>query len=45
MWKRIVLWLMILVSVAFNYILWQDNQFLELETRKAKAGIVDYCLE
>ena len=27
-WKRVCIWLMLLASLAFNYMLYQDNRFM-----------------
>jgi hypothetical protein len=40
-WKRVILIFMLVISVVFNYILYNDNLFLTLRHDIMEAGFVD----
>ena len=48
-WKRVVLWFLLGISVTFNYILYSDNQYLNRQHTLMKAEFIedvvgyDYC--
>lgn len=44
-WKRVVLWFALFVSVAFNYMLYQDNQYMTQRFKEVKHGIYENVID
>ena len=40
-WKRIVLWILLLASLSFNYMGWSDYNHMDEQMRLMKQGFVE----